>query len=76
MELFNLKHSVRIQYQVIFQVPTLIELDGLVTQFLHLTSIAQQLCYYPSKGLTIQRRAFLVYLLRMLSPFMTHPKTH
>ena len=31
MELFNLKHSVRLQCQVIFQVPTLIELDGLVT---------------------------------------------
>ena len=32
MELFNLKHSVRLQYQVIVQAPTLIELDGLVTQ--------------------------------------------
>ena len=27
-----------------FQAPTLTELDGLGTQFLHLTSIAQQLC--------------------------------
>ena len=32
MELFNLKHSARLQYQVIVQAPTLIELDGLVTQ--------------------------------------------
>ena len=40
-ELFNLKHSVRLQYQVIFQAPTLIQLDGLVTQFLRLTSITQ-----------------------------------
>ena len=32
MELINLKPSVRLQYQIICQAPTLIELDGLVTQ--------------------------------------------
>ena len=50
MELFNLKHSVRLQYQVIFQASILIELDGLGVQFPRLASIAQQLRHHSRKG--------------------------
>ena len=76
MELFNLKHSVRLQYQVIVQAPTLIELDGLVTLFQHLTLIAQQLYHHSNSDGEIARIHTLAYVLRMLFQFMMLKRIH
>ena len=48
------KLSVPQLYQVVFQEPTLTELDGLGVRFLRLALIAPQLCHHPNKGLIIQ----------------------